>query len=144
MTQNISWGWPTLKWNSTVCDYWIQKHVIIYSLLDGTWPLSSLMLKKVIHFSSWKKELDKMQNVFAAWTNDPDVKGHIPIVTLYGVIMFKGPISSYSECVLVRYFYSLQMCNLLMDDCIVSILWIRIKAFFLFILTHILFKFINR
>ncbi len=29
--------------------------------------------------------------------NDPDVKGHVLIVTLYAVIMFKGHVSFYSE-----------------------------------------------
>ncbi len=36
-------------------------------------------------------------NVCAAWTKyEADVKGHVPIVTLYAD-MFKGQISSYSE-----------------------------------------------
>ncbi len=33
----------------------------------------------------------------AGWTNNPDVKGHIPIVTLYAVIMVTGHVSFYSE-----------------------------------------------
>ena len=42
-----------------------------------------------------------MRNEWAAWTNDPDVKGHVLIVTLYADISFKGPVSSYSEWTVV-------------------------------------------
>ncbi len=38
-----------------------------------------------------------MWNFHATWTNDPDVKGHVPIVTLYAIIMFIGHFVSYSE-----------------------------------------------
>ena len=38
-----------------------------------------------------------MWNVCTAWTNDSDVLSHVPIVTLYVIIMFKGHVSSYSE-----------------------------------------------
>ncbi len=38
-----------------------------------------------------------MWNVCAAWTNNPCVKGHVPIiVTLYAAIMFNSHLSSYS------------------------------------------------
>ena len=33
-----------------------------------------------------------------------DVKGHVTIITLYAVIMFKGHVSSYSE-------WTLEYCN---------------------------------
>ncbi len=38
-----------------------------------------------------------MWNVCIAWTNDPDIEGHVPIATLYAVIIFESHISSYSE-----------------------------------------------
>ena len=44
-----------------------------------------------------------MWNVCAAWTNDPDVKGHVLIEILYADIPFKGHVTSYSEWTLAAY-----------------------------------------
>ena len=44
-----------------------------------------------------------MWNVCAVSINDPDVKGHVPIVTLHEVITFKDHVSSYSEWTLVSH-----------------------------------------
>ncbi len=38
-----------------------------------------------------------MTRVCRSNLNDPCVKGHVPIVTLYAVIMFKGHVPSLSE-----------------------------------------------
>ena len=51
-----------------------------------------------------------MWNASAAWTNDPDVKGHVPIVTMYAVVMFKGHVSSYHEWT-VKYSIHFKMFN---------------------------------
>ncbi len=40
-------------------------------------------------------------NLFVAWTNDPDVTGHVPI-NCYAVIMFKGHVKFYGEWIKVN------------------------------------------